>query len=221
MSEGGTRPRLLGLLLVLSVVFVLAEAVAASGWTGGPYSWTGQAISELGRTDCTTGWDGALACSPRHVVLNGTLVLTALRVLAALVVGLPLLRAVASSATRVVVVALTVLYALGMVLVALSPLSTSMSGLGSGGHGLGALLAIGGGVVLLAAIGHALRESHLRAALLALACAVAGGLALVAAMTGTGPFGLVERAAVYAPILWQVVVGSALLVRPEVARWRA
>lgn len=49
--------------------------------------------------------------------------------------------------------------------------------------------------------------------MLAGALAVLGALATVLAVTGGAPFGAVERVAVYAPIVWQIVVGSVLLVR--------
>lgn len=210
------RARLLGVVLLLSAVFFVVEALAASAWDGPPYSWVDQAISELGRTDCGSGI--APACSPQHGIFNAMLVGTGLRVLLALGLGWVLLRASASSALAVAAAALVAIHGIGTVLVGLFPLhviEVGASSDASAGHVLGALTSIGGGILALVALAVVLRGRHPVAAGAAAGLAVVGGVAMFLAMVGGAPFGAVERVAVYAPILWQMFAGLGLLVRPR------
>lgn len=218
MSAG--RTRVLGLLLLLSGAFVVAEVVTASAWTGPAYSWTGTVISELGRTDC--GGGGALpACSPSHGVINAMMLAQGVRVALAVGVSLPLLRG-AAGRLGVVTAGAALAYGAGIAGVGLAPLSdAAVAGSPEAlRHGVAALLAIGGGVLVLVLLAASLRRDHPRAALLAAVLAVAGTAGGVGFAVLPDLQGLTERVAVYAPIAWQVVVGSVLLVVPARAASR-
>lgn len=213
------RTRVLGLLLLLSGAFVVAEVVTASAWTGPAYSWTGTVISELGRTDC--GGGGALpACSPWHGVINAMMLAQGVRVVLAVAVGLSLLRGAAGRLG--VVTAGAALHGAGIAGVGLAPLSdAAVAGSPEAlRHGVAALLAIGGGVLVLVLLAATLRRDHPRAALLAAVLAVTGTAGGVGFAVLPDLQGLTERVAVYAPIAWQVIVGSVLLVVPARAASR-
>lgn len=99
---------------------------------------------------------------------------------------------------------LVAVYALGLVLVGLSPAGDPV-------HGAGALLAIGGGLVLLAALTGAL-WCHRALAVWTAACTAVCALGWVLALTNAVGFGTAERTAVYAVIVWQVGAGLGLLL---------
>ncbi|QFQ31226.1 DUF998 domain-containing protein [Janibacter melonis] len=213
------RTRVLGLLLLLSGAFVVAEVVTASAWTGPAYSWTGTVISELGRTDC--GGGAVPACSPWHGVINAMMLAQGVRVVLAVAVGLSLLRG-AAGCLGVVTAGAALVYGAGIAGVGLAPLSdAAVAGSPEAlRHGVAALLAIGGGVLVLVLLAATLRRDHPGAALLAAVLAVAGTAGGVGFAVLPDLQGLTERVAVYAPIAWQVVVGSVLLVVPARAAAR-
>lgn len=198
-----------GMLLVLAAGWFVGEAVTIAGWTGTTYDAHRMVISELGIPDCSDV-EGS-PCSRRSWVLNLTLLLTAARVGIAVVVLAPLLP---KGAGRWLVVALGLLHAAGCALVGLYPTGAPDRDLG---HGVGAVLAIVGGLLALWALAVVLR--HDRAAVVwTLACAVVGSVGMLLFVLGA-PAGTTERAAVYAPMVWQVGVGLALLrPRPREAR---
>lgn len=214
------RTRALGLLLVLSGAFVVAEVVTASAWTGPAYSWTGTVISALGRTDCV-GLGTQRVCSPWHGVLNTMLLAQGVRIALAVALGLTLLRRVAGG-LGATTAGTALLYGAGIAGVGLYPLSDVEATGSSGalGHGVAALVAIGGGLLVLVLLAVVLHRDHPRAAVLAALLALAGVAGGTAFALLPGLPGLTERVAVYAPIAWQVVVGAVLVVAPARARRR-
>lgn len=201
---GMTRYRLGGVLLLLAGLYFVGEAWAAAGWEGRPYRWTVDAISELGVPE-TRYAGGEPFAATNHVVMNATFVATGLRTLLA---GLVLAPFVPRRARRTVL-GLVLAYGLGVVVVGLFP--TGMPSTRSDIHGVGAALTIAGGSVLLLALAVSLSARYRRLALLT---AVLGLISLGGTLCGVleiGGFGLVERIAVYSVLLWQVLVGVAVL----------
>ena len=105
---------------------------------------------------------------------------------------------------RRLVLPLVAVYSAGLVLVGLSPAGATV-------HGAGALLAIGGGLVLLAALTGALWR-HRTLAIWTAACTAVCALGWVLALTNAVGFGTAERTAVYAVIVWQVGAGLGLIL---------
>lgn len=199
-----TRYRLGGVLLLLAGLYFVGEAWAAAGWEGRPYRWTVDAISELGVPETRYAGDEPFAAT-NHAVMNATFVATGLRTLLA---GLVLTPFVPRRARRTVL-GLVLAYGLGVVIVGLFP--TGMPSTRSDIHGVGAFLTIAGGSVLLLALAVSLSAGYRRLAVLT---AVLGLLSLGGTLGGVlqiGGFGLVERIAVYPVLLWQVIVGVAVL----------
>ncbi|KRE39227.1 hypothetical protein ASG73_02490 [Janibacter sp. Soil728] len=200
------RRRLGGLLLLLAIAYLLGEAWAVGGWQGRPYSWTQDAISSLGVPE--TMWtDVGHAESTRHVAMNATFIASGARVLLATLVLAPFVPRV-----RWLVLPLAVVHALGTIIVGLYP--TGLTAERANMHGLGAVMAIVGGAVLLAAITAAVAGRHRMLAVWTGVCALVSLLGCVLALTGVGGFGLVERLAVDAVIVWQIGTGAALLLSP-------
>lgn len=77
-------------------------------------------------------------------------------------------------------------------------------------HGLGAGLSIIGGAVLLTVLALVMAAPHPRLAAFTGVCALVASAGCILAFAGVAPFGLVERAAVDAVIVWQI--GAGLLV---------
>ena len=190
-----TRRRLGGLLLLLAALYFAGEAWALAGWRGRPYDLSVDAISALGVPFEMP--DGAV--STRHAAMNVTFIGSGLR---ALLAGWALAPFVPR--WRWLVLPLVAVYALGLVLVGLSPAGETV-------HGAGALLAIGGGFVLLVALTGALR-CHRGLAVWSVVCTAVCGLGWVLALTNAVGFGAAERTAVYAVVVWQVGAGLALLL---------
>ncbi|HCE60742.1 MAG TPA: hypothetical protein DER11_04995 [Janibacter terrae] len=199
-----TRLRLGGLLLLLAVLYLLGEAWAVGGWQGRPDSWTRDAISALGVPEVM--WtDADRAESTRHGAMNATFVVSGVRVaLAALVLAPWVPR------WRWAVLPLAVVHGLGVVVVGLVP--TGLTSDRANGHGTGAVLAIVGGTLLLVALTIALARRYPALAGWAAVCALVSCAGIVLMWTGVVGFGLAERLAVDAVIVWQVVAGAVLLL---------
>lgn len=204
-SPGIARFRLGGLLLLLAVTYFIGEVWAASGWEGRPYNWGVDAISELGVPEVRE-WAGQTVHSTLHAVMNATFVGTGIRVLLAGVVLAPF----APRRARRTVLTLVALYGIGLLIVGFYP-----AGAGARGamHGIGALLAIGGGSALLVALTVALWHRAPRLAWVTAALAAVSVAGVVCAVVGIGGFGLLERLAVDPVVLWQIIAGVAVLTR--------
>lgn len=180
-----------------------------AGWEGRPYRWTVDAISALGVPE-TQEWAGEESLSTRHVAMNATFIASGARVLLAGAVLAPFV----PRAGRWLVLPLVLAHASGLVLVGLFP--SAMSGIRMPMHGIGALLAILGGTLLLVAVAVALARRHPPFAALTGVFAVVSFAGAWLAASGTDRFGLYERVAVDAVVLWQVVAGAIMLAtRPR------
>lgn len=200
------RRRLGGLLLLLALAYLIGEAWAVGGWQGRPYSWTQDAISSLGVPEVLPSGEGDIV-STRHVAMNTTFISSGVRVLLATLVLAPFV-----PRWRWAVLLLAAVHGVGTIIVGLYP--TGGTSERATMHGLGAVMAIVGGAVLLTAITVAVAG---RGSLLTAwtgVCAAASALGCVLVLTGVGGFGLWERLAVDAVIVWQVVAGAGLLLAP-------
>ncbi|HEX6340822.1 DUF998 domain-containing protein [Umezawaea sp.] len=168
--------------LVTGVQYPVLEAVAASAWTGPPYRYPVDYISDLGASG-----------SPLAVVMNAAFVLQGLGFL---VVGLVVARR-AGGARRHLLVVFTACHAVGNVLVAGFPSSS-----GSVLHVVGAVLAIVGGNLA------AITASHVRW----LALPPALGLVSALFISRSEFHGLWERGSVYSITLWEIAFGVVLLL---------
>lgn len=204
------RRRVGGLLLLLALAYLLGEAWAVAGWQGRPYRWTEDAISLLGVPEVMWSDTGPTE-STRHAAMNATFVVSGVRVALAALVLAPFV-----PRWRWAVLPLAIIHGAGTVLVGLVP--TGLTSDRANLHGLGALLAIGGGTALLVAITGALaRRYRVLAAWTALCALVScAGIALV--WTGGVGFGFAERLAVDAVIVWQVVAGLVVLAAQAASR---
>ena len=202
------RGRLGGALLLLAVAYLLGEAWAVAGWRGLPYSWTDDAISTLGVPEVMWTSEGSRD-STRHAAMNATFVASGVRVLLATVVLAPFV-----PRWRWLVLPLALAHGIGTVVVGFVP--TGLTSERANGHGLGAALAIGGGTLLLLALTAALAARHRGLAAWTGACAAVSVLGFALVLAGVGGFGLAERLAVDAVIIWQIGAGAALLLsRPR------
>lgn len=199
------RYRLGGLLLLLAVVYLLGEAWAVGGWQGRPYSWTRDAISALGVPEVVPSDEGFLA-STRHAAMNATFISSGARVVLA---GL-LLAPFIPRPGRWAVLPLVVIHGAGVVIVGLFP--AGLTAVRANMHGLGAFMAIVGGAVLLVAIALAVVRRHPALAALTAVAAAVSLAGCVMAFAGIGGFGLAERLAVDAVIVWQIVIGLVVLL---------
>lgn len=199
-----TRYRLGGLFLLLAAVYLVGEAWAVAGWQGRDYAWTVDAISLLGVPE-PMHWDGTSAESTRHAWMNATFITSGLRVSIA---GL-LLAPFVPRHGRLLVLAILLVHGIGTVLVGLFP--AGLTAVRANMHGLGAGMSIIGGAALLTVLALVLAAQYPRLAIFTGVCALIGLVGCVLAFVGVGPFGLVERAAVDAVIIWQIVAGVIFL----------
>ena len=189
------RRRLGGALLLLAVAYLLGEAWAVAGWRGLPYSWTDDAISTLGVPEVMWTSEGSRE-STRYAAMNATFVASGVRVLLATVVLAPFV-----PRWRWLVLPLALAHGIGTVVVGFVP--TGLTSERANGHGLGALTAT-------------LAARHRGLAAWTGACAAVSVLGCALVLVGVGGFGLAERLAVDAVIIWQIGAGAALLLsRPR------
>ena len=115
---------------------------------------------------------------------------------------------------RWLVLPLALAHGIGTVVVGFVP--TGLTSERANGHGLGAALAIGGGTLLLLALTATLAARHRGLTAWTGACAAVSVLGCALVLVGVGGFGLAERLAVDAVIIWQIGAGAALLLsRPR------
>jgi hypothetical membrane protein len=207
-----------GVLLLGSVVYLAAEAIAAAAWKSPSYSYAENWISDLG--SATSGvFQGRELNSPLHVVMNTGFIVQGLLVGLAIVL---LSRTIVGRTGRFTAV-MGVVIAVGYVLVGTFHGSLQAEQDGTLAlHFTGAALAIFGGNVLALVLGlHWRRSAGTRT--LGLLSAVVGALGLLAAVvlmatfTVDVPSGLIERCSVYSIVLWEILVAVALLRSPVVA----
>ena len=206
------RPLAAAAFLVGSVVYLVAEAVAASAWKDPSYSYANNWISDLG--SATAGvFQGRELNSPLNVVMNSGFIIQGLL----FGLGVLLLSRTVSGRIRTFTVVMGVVSTVGYVLV--GTFHGSLQAQQDGTlplHFTGATLAILGANVLSLVLGiHWRKTSETR--VIGIASIVVGSIGLVAVITlfltfGAGvPSGAIERASVYTIVIWQIIVGIALI----------
>lgn len=66
---------------VVSVQYVIAQLVVAAAWANPTYSWSKNAISDLGNTACGR-YSARMVCSPLHVTMNLSFVVLGITMMA-------------------------------------------------------------------------------------------------------------------------------------------
>lgn len=210
-----------GIALVASAQYLIAEQVVSAAWTSAPYSFGDNYISDLGVPECLVLTD-RVVCSPQWLLMDAAFVLQGIIAFVAVWQLAWLLPRV----WRWLATALGAVYGVGMVLVGTFPGSIAED-LGGDAtraaiHGIGALLAIGGGLVwmLVAGLGMLARRWRgvgiLSLVLVAIGAVGLVGLALLPSTPGADlglGVGGIERLAVYPIVAWLILMGlSAVLV---------
>lgn len=197
--------------LVATVQYLVAEALTAAAWSPIGYSYAHNYISDLGVPECVRL--DRVVCSPLWFVMDASFVIEGIITLAALV----LLARVIPRRWRVPVVALGLVYCVGIVIVGVFPGSTAEviggSAFRATMHSLGALLAILGGNLWSIAAGAAFLRRWRGWALCSIGLGVFGiaaGIASTQTDLGLGVGGI-ERLAVYPIILWLILTGLAVI----------
>jgi hypothetical membrane protein len=216
----GTRPRTgmsaapagAAIALVLSaLVYAISETVTARAWSTPAYSYSENYISDLGNPQCAP-YDGRNVCSPSHALMNwGFVAQGLLLACAVLLVG-----QVVHGRTRAAVLGIGAATTLGFALT--GAMHSSPDAVARGTlwlHYAGATMAILGGNALAIVISRQWRRLRIPRAV-GVAGVVLGAAGIVAALTwsttfGAIPPGIPERAAVYAFVLWQLLVGGFVL----------
>lgn len=191
-------------LWCLSVVFFLVQFFAAAASTR-PYSLSTNVISDLGATQC-----GVDVCSPLHVLVNITFVVTGL----CQVAGATLTRSAfpRSNLTRVAMVLLELAGA-GLITVGANPENLSRAI-----HDVAALLGLICLNVAMILYGVILRPSRRWLGGTAVAAGVVGLVGLVVFLVGSPlPGGTAERIADYPATLMVIVLGGVILTTAAVA----
>ncbi|WP_367126330.1 DUF998 domain-containing protein [Streptomyces phytohabitans] len=200
--------------LVACTAYWVGEAVAAHAWSTPAYSYADNLISDLGVTSRTV-FDDRIADSPRSWALNGAWILNALLVSWA-ATRAPGFRA--AGRLGQCMFGFTLAYAVGLVTIAFfheTPSETFPF------HFIGAVLAIGGGnvVVLLAAVqSRRLRWPPLLTGALTVLATVGSVSCLLHPVLHVEAAGTFERLAAYPVLAAQLVAGVALLLNRPAAR---
>lgn len=195
--------------------YFVAELVVASAWNDPDYSWSVNFISDLGMTECLRLPDRAI-CSPRHALMNTSLLLQGVLVLLAVTT---LARQLGRWARGVPAV-LLVTHSVGLFLVGLFPGSaervTGTDPPGTVLHTIGAVLAILAGNLAAVTTGVVLIRRRCRP--WGVWSVALGGIGLVAALLSThtdlglGQGGMERLAADPIP-LWLCTTGVYLALR--------
>lgn len=213
MTEAGAV-RWAGLLLgAAAVVDVVAEAVVAAAWDRRPYSYVHDNVAYLGSSDVGP-YQGVVISSPLWPLMEAVWVATGLAVAVA---GVLLARPLPRRA-GIAVAAVAVVEGLGFVLFAVFRQGPSAEADGTiTWHYVGAALVIAAGNALPVVVGLVRRRLGLPH-WAGVAGFVLGGLGLVGAAVTFGwlALGLAERISIYSFLVWQVLVGTALVRRPKI-----
>lgn len=196
------------LWIIAGLWYLLAETIAAAGFPR--YSYAMNYISDLG-VPGFGNLDGRELDSRLHTVMNAGFVGEGLFALLAAIV----LSATLPRRKSLGLLAIVAVHAAGITIVGLVPGSPENAANGlMNFHGLGAVLAIGAGnfaaILAGAWITRGLLPSSVRIAAIAFGVVGFTGATLLANKIGL-PDGVWERTAVYAIILWHLLLGTALL----------
>jgi hypothetical membrane protein len=213
-----TRPLSAAAFLAGSVIYVTAEAIAASAWTDPPYSYAYNWISDLG--SATAGvFQGRQLDSPLNVFMNSGFIIQGLL----FGFGAFLLSRTVTGRMRTFTVVMAIVATVGYILV--GTFHGSLQAQQDGTlplHFTGATLAILGANVLSLVLGiHWRKNSETRA--VGITSIILGSIGLVAVIAlfltfDAGlPSGAIERASVYTIVIWQIAVAIALLTSGRVA----
>jgi len=203
------------LWIVAAAVYLVAEAVSATAFPG--YSYATNYISDLGVPDVGT-FQGRAIDSPLHVVMNGAFVVHG--VLFALAAILTVRGGAWRPRAARTFVGLALVHAVGIVLVGLFPGSQTNADNGLiVFHVLGAAMAMIAGNASAIVAGLTLRrESPGWLGSASIALGVVGLVGLVMLLVDSNstaisllPDGVWERAAVYAILVWELLVGVTAL----------
>ncbi len=201
-----------GALLTGSVVYIAAEAIAASAWKDPAYSYADNWISDLG--SATAGvFQGRELNSPLNVVMNSGFIIQGLL----FGLGVLLLSRTFTGRTRTFAAVMGVVATVGYILV--GTFHGSLQAQQDGTlplHFTGATLAILGANVLSLVLGLHWRKTP-ETRVIGVTSIVLGAVGLVAVTAlfltfGSGlPSGAIERASVYTIVVWEVAVAIWLL----------
>ncbi len=199
-------------LVAAAVIYVLAELVSALAWTHPPYSYANDYISDLGVPGPSEFFLNHIINSPAAWVMNAGFIVNGILVLLA---GVLLLRLHPGVKPKILL-ALVIIYAIGIVLVGSFHGSKFSAEHGlSGFHAAGALMAIGGGNVLLILTGAFPGVLGLRKAIgvtFVLLGSVGALCLLLSGSVLTAHPGILERGSVYTIIAFQLIAGASFLV---------
>jgi hypothetical membrane protein len=195
---------------LLTLQFFVVQGVVQLAWTT-PFSLAHNMISDLARVTCgplarAPGIE--IACSPRHALMNASIILNGLLIPAGAVLTRSLWPANRLMTSALAMIALT---APGHFMVGLFPSDT-----GPLGHviGAGSILALGNPGMVLAGIAawHGRRGQAVVSLLLGLTGVVGTLLFLFLIDLGIGPGGM-ERVAFYPLTIWCGIQGRVMLHR--------
>lgn len=194
-----------GCAWILTFLYFVAQIIAEAAWTT-PYSMIDSRVSDLGSTACGTTLSNTYICSPHHVVMNATFVLTGVLIL----VGMVLTHSVWPR-RRLTTWGLIMLgvAGVGTILVGLSPENVNVFV-----HVVGALNIPAGNVAMIL-LGLAIWRDRRGLAWVSAIGGIVGLLGMLAGpflviLTGHGG-GLAERIALYPLIIWLVVFGVSFV----------
>lgn len=198
-------------LVLSALVYVISETVTAHAWSTPIYSYRDNYVSDLGNPQCAP-YDGRLVCSPLHSLMNWAFVAQGLLLVCAVL----LVARVLQGRPRAVLLGIGAATTSGFVLTGATHSSPDAVAQGTLWlHYTGATLAILGGNAVAIVLSRHWRRLRIPRAV-GVAGVALGVVGIAAALTWLATFGLVppgipERAAVYAFVLWQLVVGGFLL----------
>jgi len=206
------RPLSAAAFLAGSVVYLAAEAIAASAWKNPTYSYANNWISDLG--SATAGvFQGRELNSPLNAVMNSGFIIQGLL----FGLGTLLLSRTVTGRSRVFTAVMAVVVTLGYVLV--GTFHGSLQAQQNGTlplHFTGATLAILGANLLSLVLGIHWRKT-VETRTIGVTSIVVGALGLIAMIAllltfGTGvPSGAIERASVYTIVAWEIAVAVWLI----------
>lgn len=195
----GRRELIGSLLYISSVQYFVVQLIAASRWRQ-PFSWTSNAISDLGNTSCDPLTLHPV-CSPAHDLMNVSFVVVGLSML---IGSLLFRRAMSGQRGTDIGFGLLQLAGVGVTLVGLFPENS-----GSALHKFGATLAFVLGNFALVVLGLSLNMSRwMRVLSLALALiALSALVAYILKLDGVLGSGGMERVVAYPQTLWLIAFG--------------
>jgi hypothetical membrane protein len=213
------RIRIAGALFVLAgVQYAVLEYVAAAAWHNPPYSYAHNFISDLGNPVRGDVFDGRVIDSPLHLLMDTAFIAQGVLVIVASVL---LLSAVNAGRLGRALLRLAIANGVGVILVGF--FHESSAALHNGVivvHSLAAAVAIIAGNVIPIVLGVRGRQlgvpQWLRGAITALGTL---GLAAFVLLQADRPLyhsdgGVPERIAVYTILVFEIVLGNILLIRP-------